>query len=113
MSTTDENMKIATYKMAHAKIDKFYQNSKNNIEDPLFTGFTFDIDTLNSPLFFALCEKEYVESLRSSAAKQPAELDLMQCFSHSFHNEHFLPQYYIFQLQGEGRQRGRIRLAVL
>ena len=37
----------------------------------------------------------------------------MQCFSHFFYNEHFLPQYYIFQLEGEGRKGGRIRLEVL
>ena len=47
-------------------LKKYYENSRNNIEDPLFTGFTLDIDTLNSPLFFALCADEYVESLRSS-----------------------------------------------
>ena len=33
-------------------IQKYYANSKNGIEDPIFTGFTFAIDTLHSPLFF-------------------------------------------------------------
>ena len=32
---------------------KYYANSKNSIEDPIFTGFTLDIDMLNSPLFYA------------------------------------------------------------
>lgn len=32
---------------------KYYTNSRNNIEDPIFTGFTLDIDMLNSPLFYA------------------------------------------------------------
>lgn len=64
MSTTDKNMRFNTYAPGN-KFDKFYVNSKNNIEDPIFTGFTFDIDTLNSPLFFSLCGYEYDESLRS------------------------------------------------
>ena len=32
---------------------KYYKNSSNSIEDPIFTGFTLDIDMLNSPLFYA------------------------------------------------------------
>ena len=32
---------------------KYYTNSRNSIEDPIFTGFTLDIDMLNSPLFYA------------------------------------------------------------
>ena len=32
---------------------KYYTNSGNKIEDPIFTGFTLDIDMLNSPLFYA------------------------------------------------------------
>lgn len=46
-------------------LQKFYANSKNSIEDPIFTGFTLDIDTLHSPLFYALAGEEYSESLRS------------------------------------------------
>lgn len=61
MSTTDKNMRFTN----RVFLDKFYRNSRNNIEDPIFTGFTFDIDTLNSPLFFSLCGDEYDESLRS------------------------------------------------
>lgn len=61
MSTSNNNMRF----LNRVSLDKFYRNSRNNIEDPLFTGFTFDIDTLNSPLFFALCGDEYYESLRS------------------------------------------------
>ena len=49
----------------HDSLRKYYSNSKNNIEDPIFTGFTLDIDIKHSPLFFALCEDEYNESLRS------------------------------------------------
>lgn len=62
MSTSNNNMRF----LNRVSLDKFYRNSRNNIEDPLFTGFTFDIDTLNSPLFFALCGDEYYESLRST-----------------------------------------------
>ena len=32
--------------------NEYSQNSKNSIEDPIFTGFTLSIDTLHSPLFF-------------------------------------------------------------
>ena len=50
---------------ANKALEQFYRNSRNNIEDPIFTGFTFDIDTLHSPLFYALAGTEYYESLRS------------------------------------------------
>lgn len=29
-----------------------FKNDSNSIDDPIFTGFTFDIDTLHSPLFY-------------------------------------------------------------
>lgn len=29
-----------------------FKNDNNSIDDPIFTGFTFDIDTLHSPLFY-------------------------------------------------------------
>lgn len=48
-------------------LKQYYANSRNTIEDPLFTGFTFAIDTEHSPLFFALAGKEYYESLRSES----------------------------------------------
>ena len=50
-----------------ASLRQFYQNSRNNIEDPIFTGFTMEIDKLHSPLFFALAGDEYIatETLRS------------------------------------------------
>ena len=53
---------------ANMALEQYYRNSRNNIEDPLFTGFTFDIDTLHSPLFYALAGTEYQasETLRSS-----------------------------------------------
>lgn len=34
------------------KFYKYYKNNENSIDDPIFTGFTFDVDTLHSPLFF-------------------------------------------------------------
>lgn len=51
-----------------ASLRQFYQNSKNSIEDPIFTGFTMEIDKLHSPLFFALAGDEYTkaETLRSA-----------------------------------------------
>lgn len=49
----------------HNLLGMYYQNAKNSIEDPIFTGFTFDIDKPHSPLFYSVCEKEYAESLRS------------------------------------------------
>lgn len=51
-----------------ASIQKYYANSKNGIEDPIFTGFTFAIDTLHSPLFFIPeTYKGVVETLVSSS----------------------------------------------
>ena len=29
-----------------------FKNDNNSIDDPIFTGFTFDIDMLHSPLFY-------------------------------------------------------------
>ena len=49
----------------HNLLTKYCQNSRNSIEDPIFTGFTFDIDKLHSPLFYSLCEQEFTDSLRS------------------------------------------------
>lgn len=47
-------------------IQKYYANSKNGIEDPIFTGFTFAIDTLHSPLFYIPdAYKNVVETLVS------------------------------------------------
>ena len=51
-----------------SSLRQFYENSRNNIEDPIFTGFTMEIDKLHSPLFFALAGDEYIasETLRSA-----------------------------------------------
>jgi len=53
---------------ANNALEQYYRNSRNNIEDPIFTGFTFDIDVLHSPLFYALAGTEYqaAEILRSA-----------------------------------------------
>ena len=49
---------------------QYYANSKNDIEDPIFTGFTFDIDTAHSPLFYSLVDpKKCSEILRSPDGK--------------------------------------------
>ena len=42
------------YGKANRKNNYFqnYKNSENNIDDPIFTGFTFAIDTIHSPLFY-------------------------------------------------------------
>ena len=62
MPTNPNDMKY----LNKVSLKKYYENSRNKIEDPLFTGFTLDIDTLHSPLFYTLAGKEYVDSLRSS-----------------------------------------------
>lgn len=43
-----------TYGSVNSKTNfyKYYRNDVNSIDDPIFTGFTFDIDILHSPLFF-------------------------------------------------------------
>lgn len=63
MSTDVKDIKF----LNGASLRQYYENSRNNIEDPIFTGFTLDIDKLHSPLFYALAGDEYMEaeSLRS------------------------------------------------
>lgn len=63
MSTEVKDMRF----LDKVSLDQFYKNSRYNIEDPLFTGFTLNIDTLHSPLFYALAGDEYIasETLRS------------------------------------------------
>ena len=47
-------------------LKQYYRNSRNNIEDPIFTGFTVEIDEEHSPLFFGGREYyDYTTSLRS------------------------------------------------
>jgi outer membrane protein OmpA-like peptidoglycan-associated protein len=47
-------------------LKQYYANSRNNIEDPIFTGFTVEIDEEHSPLFFGGREYyDYTTSLRS------------------------------------------------
>ena len=68
MSTEKKEIKFLNNK---PELDQFYRNSRQNIEDPIFTGFTLSIDTLHSPLFYALAGDEYVvsETLRSAGGK--------------------------------------------
>ena len=54
-------------------IQKYYANSKNGIEDPIFTGFTFAIDTLHSPLFFIPDTYEDVVETLVSPNRTPAD----------------------------------------
>lgn len=56
-----------------ASIQKYYANSKNGIEDPIFTGFTFAIDTLHSPLFFIPDTYEDVDETLVSPSRTPAD----------------------------------------
>ena len=56
-----------------ASIQKYYANSKNGIEDPIFTGFTFAIDTLHSPLFFIPKTYEDVVETLVSPNRTPAD----------------------------------------
>ena len=56
-----------------ASIQKYYANSKNGIEDPIFTGFTFAIDTLHSPLFFIPDTYEGVVETLVSPNRTPAD----------------------------------------
>ena len=62
MSTTPTDIKFLN---SHELLRKYCRNSSNSIEDPIFTGFTFDIDRLHSPLFYSVCEQEFEDSLRS------------------------------------------------
>lgn len=41
---------------------KQYKNSENDIDDPIFTGFTLSLDFLHSPLFFAGKNNEYIST---------------------------------------------------
>ena len=68
MSTEKKEIKFLNNK---PELDQFYRNSRQNIEDPIFTGFTLSIDTLHSPLFYALAGDEYVvsETLRSAGGR--------------------------------------------
>ena len=68
MSTEVKDIKFLGSK---SELDHFYRNSRQNIEDPIFTGFTLSIDTLHSPLFYALAGDEYVvsETLRSAGGR--------------------------------------------
>ena len=58
--------------MNKTSLKQFYQNSKNNIEDPIFTGFTVEIDQLHSPLFFSVCKGVVDDTLRSSEGNSTA-----------------------------------------
>lgn len=62
MSTRPTDIKFLN---THEQLRKYCRNSSNNIEDPIFTGFTFDIDRLHSPLFYSVCDQEFTDSLRS------------------------------------------------
>ena len=68
MSTEKKEIKFLNNK---SELDQFYRNARCNIEDPIFTGFTLSIDTLHSPLFYALAGDEYIvsETLRSAGGK--------------------------------------------
>ena len=51
-----------------------HKNNENTLDDPIFTGFTFDIDTLHSPLFYTGDNNEYgnIESLRGGGGSSLA-----------------------------------------
>lgn len=62
-----------------ASLFKYYANSRNNIEDPLFTGFTLVLDELHSPLFKSLVEPELVtETLRSPGGYDSSLADILE-----------------------------------
>ena len=62
-----------------ASLFKYYANSRNNIEDPLFTGFTLVLDELHSPLFKSLVEPELVtETLRSPGGSDTKLADILE-----------------------------------
>ena len=62
MSTDVNNMRF----LIRNSLKQYYNNSSNNIEDPIFTGFTFDIDKNHSPLFYMPNDYNEAESLRSA-----------------------------------------------
>lgn len=61
------NIKDLSYLNTHDRLENYYRNSSNSIEDPLFTGFTLAIDNVHSPLFTSCCGAEVIDSLRSSS----------------------------------------------
>ena len=48
-----------------------FKNDSNNIDDPIFTGFTFDIDTIHSPLFYtgSIDTNSILDTLRNSGTE--------------------------------------------
>lgn len=62
MSTTPNDIRF----LNGVSLKQYYSNARNNIEDPIFTGFTMEIDEQHSPLFFGGREYyNYTDSLRS------------------------------------------------
>ena len=88
MPTTPHDMRY----LNRISLKKYYENSRNSIEDPLFTGFTLDIDQLHSPLFYALAGDEYnkSESLRSS---EGTNVDLAKSIEEKLNNVYKLHVY--------------------
>lgn len=70
------------YRKSSDKVNfyKYYKNDENSIDDPIFTGFTFDIDELHSPLFFTGESDEYItaETLRSSGGNNTSLADVIE-----------------------------------
>ena len=64
MAAPNNNMKFLN---DNATLREYYRNSANNIEDPIFTGFTLSIDKEHSPLFFSLAGSEVVDTLVSES----------------------------------------------
>lgn len=63
MSTNPKDIRFRV--STNAFNEQYYVNSRNNIEDPIFTGFTFNIDEKHSPLFFGGKNYTTSETLRS------------------------------------------------
>ena len=64
MAAPNNNMKFLN---DNVTLREYYRNSANNIEDPIFTGFTLSIDKEHSPLFFSLAGSEVVDTLVSES----------------------------------------------
>ena len=61
-----------------ASLFQYYANSRNNIEDPLFTGFTLVLDELHSPLFKSLIEPDDIDTLRSPDGQDSTLADMLE-----------------------------------
>ena len=64
-SRLDETLWNSEKKIIEREFYTTYKNSTDTIDDPIFTGFTFDIDDVHSPLFYSISGDSIVETLKN------------------------------------------------